>query len=129
MVVRWDESIKSSMPDYKSDNDSNDTSTSSCKFDNMNSKERNARRAEIARNYRLRKKNQSEAVEKIIKNLEIDNQKQIQKIEKLEKALFLLRFYYFDTCFKNALKLNNNNNGNTNHVSTQVEVKSESFEN
>lgn len=129
MVVRWDESLKSSMPDYKSDNDSNDTSNSSYKYDNMSSKERNARRAEIARNYRLRKKNQSEAVEKIIKNLEIDNQRQIQKIEKLEKALFLLRFYYFDTCFKNALKLNNNNNNGNNHVSTQVEVKSESFEN
>ena len=68
-------------------------------------REKNHRRALIARNYRHRKKRVLENTELVIKNLEAENSKISDKISKLDNALYIMKFQVCDQYFKNMVQI------------------------
>lgn len=68
-------------------------------------REKNYRRAIIARNYRHRKKSILEKTELVIKNLEGENGKISDKISKLENVLYIMKFQVCDQYFKNMVQI------------------------
>lgn len=68
-------------------------------------RERNSRRAEIARNYRNRKKFEIAKVEATIKSLESENKSLHEKISKTENVLYIMKFEIFNAHLNNIMRV------------------------